>query len=135
MMIQPQAVNPRDARQGYVARFDNLQEAMGYLKAVDTLETAMSLDPLVQVATLGPLHSPEGAVLGHTTAQVLHHEGFDVAVNGTNRNGTDWTIEGPAGIVSFTENKNGMAAVVVDGSGFRSVAVSPRGGGILYQEF
>lgn len=134
MYIQPQAVTPRDARQGYGARFDNLQEAMGYLKAVDTVETAMALDPLVQLASFGPLDSPEGAVLGQVSAQALSAQGFDSVVNGTNARGTDWTLEGPAGIVSFTEGKNGTAAVVVDGSGFRSVAITPGANGILYQE-
>lgn len=135
MEIRPQAVNARDAHKGYLAKFDNLQEAMGYLKAVDTLETAMTLDPLVQLSTLGPLHSPEGAMLGQATSEVLGHEGFDVAINNTNQHGTDWTVEGPAGIVSFTQNQNGMCAIVVDGSGFRQAAISPRGNGIFYQEY
>ena len=135
MFIQPQAVNQRDASKGYVAKFDNLQEAMGYLKAVDTVETAVALDPLVQLASFGPLDSAQGAVLGQISADALHAQGFNSSVNGSNAHGTEWTLNGPAGMVSFHDGPNGMAATVADASGFRQVAISSQGNGILYQEF
>ncbi len=136
MFIQPQPVNARDANRGFIAKFDNLQEAMGYLKAVDTIEQAAQLDPLVQLASFGPLdNSREGAVLGDVSSRALARMGYDsAAMTVPASGGIDWTVQGPAGIVSFTEGPNGTAAVVADRSGLRSVAISPASNGILYEE-
>lgn len=136
MLIQSQPITPRDRAQGYTAKFDNMQEAMGYLKAVDTMETALALDPHVQVASFGPLDgTPAGTVLGNVSAQVLAEQGFDTAVNNTGSRGVEWALSGRAGSVSFSDDARGMSATVADGRGVRHAAISPQQNGILYMEF
>lgn len=135
-LIQSQPLTPRDRSQGVTAKFDNLQDAMCHLKGVDVLETALSLDPHVQVASFGPLDgTPTGAVLGRVSAQVLADQGYDTAINNTGAKGVEWAISGPAGAVSFSDDARGVSATVVDGNGARHAAVSPGKNGILYMEF
>ncbi|MEW6277647.1 MAG: hypothetical protein AB1758_03410 [Candidatus Eremiobacterota bacterium] len=130
--IQPQPVNATDARRGYVARFDNLQEAMGFLKAGDTVDLAAELDPVVVTAGAAMATSPrEGA----SFAGLLAEHGFNSGRFSLTDDGHEWTLNGPAGLISFQNGADGIAAVVADERGTRMVAISSQNHGILYQEF